>query len=235
MTDMLRRRWILVRRDLVLHRSNLLIAALIFTMFEAYMISQISSMTAWLVFTCIYASFLTIIPLNRDDKCRATGWICTFPVTRAEVVEGRYITAWTLAALLLAVCVVLAALFTGPVVSVKGLLQIDRLLLVAGIVALVLSLLLPLTIRFGFTGVILMLVVLQIAGALLFLVSRLTGSMDRIEGGIGVFFGALASLVVGVRGAIPLPLYYLVVVLVLIGLTWASYRFSVVLFRRREL
>lgn len=235
MTEMIRRRWLLVRRDLVLHRTSLLIAALVFLAFEAYMISQIDSVTAWLVFTCVYASFLTVIPLNRDDKYGSTGWICTFPVTRAEVAEGRYVTSWTLAFLFMAACLVLAALVPGRAVTFSALVQADRLLLLAGIIVLILALLLPFTIRFGFMGVLLMLVVLQIAGAVLLIVSRLTASMDRVEGGIGAFFGMLIGWVTGVRDALPLPLYYLVVVFFLIGITWASVRFSAALFRRRDL
>jgi len=235
MTEMIRRRWLLVRRDLVLHRSSLLIAAIVFLAFEAYLISQIDSITAWLVFTCIYASFLTVIPLNRDDKYGSTGWICTFPVTRDEVVEGRYTTAWTLAFLFMAACLVLAAIVPGEVVTASGLLQPGRLLLVAGIIVLILALLLPFTIRYGFTGVLLMLVVLQIAGAVLLIVSRLTASMDRVEGGIGAFFDMLIGGVNAVRDSLPVPLYYLVVVLFLVGITWASMRFSAALFRRRDL
>lgn len=230
-TETLRRDWILLRRDWILHRRALLPAALIFATFQVYFVIVANHPTLWLVLTCIYMSFLTVIPLNRDGKFRALAWSCTLPVTRADLARGHYMTAWTLAAGLFLVALALAAFVPGTKLSAAMFLNPNRLLLAAGITAFILALLLPFTIRFGLIGILLVLVVLQIVGAVTFVVAETTGSMDIVEGRVGAAFRALADGAAELPEILSIPVFLLALVLV----NWASYKIAVALFRRRDL
>ena len=64
MTELIRLDWIALRRDLILHRRTLVLVAVIYTAFQAWFITEISSTTAWLVLNCIYMAVLTVVPLT---------------------------------------------------------------------------------------------------------------------------------------------------------------------------
>jgi hypothetical protein len=151
------------------------------------------------------------------------------------VVRGRYVTAWALAAGLFVTALALATLVPGSKVPPAVFLDPDRLLLAATVITFIIALLLPFTIRFGFIGVMLVAVALQIAAAVLFVVAKLTGRQDSVEGGIGAAFRALAAGVAALRATLSVPVFQLGLVLTLVVVNWLSYRFSVALFRRRDL
>jgi ABC-type transport system involved in multi-copper enzyme maturation permease subunit len=234
-TESLRRDGWLLRRDAILHWRSMLPAVLFFTAFQGYFVMVVNQPKMWLVLACVYATFLTAIPINRDDKMGTVAWSCTLPVTRADVVRGRYLTAWALVVSLFAVNFALAAFLPGSRLDLPDYLAPDRLLLVAGVCTFILAWLIPFTIQFGFMGVMLMLVVLQIAGALLFVVAKLTGGQNTVEGGIASFFGGLSDGLVALRETLSAPLFQLAMLAAMLLVNWVSYRISVALFRRREL
>jgi hypothetical protein len=233
--EALRRLWILLRRSFILHGRALLVPVLIFAAFEAYFVMRVFHPTVWLVFTCIYMSFIAPLPINRDDKFGTAAWSCTLPVTRADLVRGHYATAWALVMSLLVLALLLAVFVPGSKVPPATFLGPNRLLLVAGVLTCVLALLIPFTMRFGLMGLLLVLAVLQIAGAALFVVANVTGSMGAVEGGVAAPFRALAAGISGLRGALPAPVFQLAMLLGLLVVNWASYRLALAFFRRRDL
>ena len=234
MNELIRRDWIPLRRDLILHRRTLVVVALIYTAFQTWLITGISGPTAWLVLNCIYMSVLTVVPLNVDEKSGTLPWLCTLPVTRADLVRGRYVTAWSLLVGMYTVAVGLAAFVPGSRLSPLSLLEPDYLLLAAGITTFIIALLLPFTIRFGFMGVLLTLMAMQVLGGVTFVVAKATGSMGGVEGGIASVVRALRDVILALRETMPVPVFQLAVLAFLVLLNWASYRASVALFRRRE-
>jgi len=231
----LRQDWLQLRRDLILHRRALLPAALIFAAFQVYFVIAIQHPTLWLVFTCVYLSFFTVIPPNRDDRFGATAWSCTLPLSRADVVRGRYVTGWALAAALFVTALALATFVPGSKIPPAVFMDPDRLLLAAAVATFIIALLLPFALRFGFIGVMLVAVALQIAAALLFVVAKITGGQNSVEGGIAAAFRALAAGVAALRATLSVPVFQLTLLLTLVLVNWLSYRFSVALFRRRDL
>jgi hypothetical protein len=234
-TDALRRDWIMLRRDAILYWRALVTAILIYTAFQAYFVARVSHPTVWMVCTSVYVSFITVIPLTIEDRFRTAAWTCTLPLTRAEIVRGRYVTSWTLVVGLFLVALALAALMPGSAVPPSALLTPDRLLIAGGVITVILLAVLPFTIRFGFMGVMLGLVTLQIAGAVFFVVAKVTGHMGGVEGAIGGAFRFLTAWISMLRERLPLPLFRVVMLAVLILVNWAGYRGAVAAFRRREL
>ena len=232
MTERIRLDWIALRRDLILHRRTLVLVALIYTAFQAWFITDISSTTAWLVLNCIYLSVPTVVPLNIDEKTGTLPWLCTLPVTRADLVRGRYVTAWALVVGFYTVALGLAAFVPGSELTALSLLEPDRLLLAAGIVTFIVALLLPFTVRFGFMGVLLTLVAAQVLGGVMLVVVKITDG--GVGGGIASAIGGLRHGILALRETLSVPVFQLALLALLVLVNWASYRASVALFRRRE-
>jgi hypothetical protein len=229
---MLRR---LLLREWILHGRALATIVAIFAAFQVYFVLNADKPRLWLVFTSVYVSFLTVVPFTRDDKFRSVAWSCTLPVSRSDLVRARYAGAWILVAAAFLVAFALAALLPGSKLS--GALPADpeALLLSGVVVSLMLALLLPFTIRFGFLGLVIGLAALQILAAALFVASKTTGRQDQVEGGVGAVFRPLIDGIVAARESLGPPGFFLAALLSLVLLNWAGYRFALALFRRREL
>lgn len=229
---MLRR---LLLRDWILHRRAYVPIVAIFAAFQVYFVLNADKPRLWLVFTSVYISFLTVVPFTRDDRFRTVAWSCTLPVSRSDLVKARFAGAWVLVAAVFLVAFALAALVPGSKLS--GVLPADpeALLLAGAVVSFILILLLPFTIRFGFLGIVIGLVALQILIAGSFVVSKATGRQDQVEGGVAAAFWPLIDGIVAARESLTPPWFFLAALLSLILLNWVGYRFALALFRRREL
>lgn len=227
----------LLLRDWILNRRALLASLGIFSLFQIYFVLRTDSARAWLVFSAIYAAFLTLAPSGRDDKFRATAWACTLPVSRRDLVRGRYAGALLLAALAMALAVGMAALIPGSRVSLPDLADPATLFLAAAAITLIVALMTPFTIRFGIMGVMVFLVAMQVLGAALLLVLIATGGRHEAGGSnpIRRAIGGAIDGLVALREALSPPLFYLAVAAVLVGIAWLGYRLTAALFLRREL
>jgi ABC-type transport system involved in multi-copper enzyme maturation permease subunit len=204
----------------------------IYTVYQAWFVREISHPTPWLVFNCLYLAFITVVPLTIDEKTETLPWLCTLPVTRADVVRGRYVTAWAMVAGLYVLSLGLAAIVPGSDISPLWMVQPDTLLLAASLTTFIVALLLPFTIRFGFTGVLLTLIAAQVLGGVMLVVAMATGG--RLGGGISAAVGLLREGILAARGSLGVLGFQLALLVVLLLVNWASYRASVWLFRRRE-
>ena len=229
---MLRR---LLLRDWILHRHALVPVLAIYTAFQTYFVLQVNSPRAWVVFTAIYISFLTITPFTRDDKYRAVAWSCTLPVSRAELVRARYVGVWFVLAAGFLIAYSLAGLVPGSKLAGAFLADPETLLLGGAVASIVLVFVLPFTIRFGILGVVIGLAGLQLLAAAAFVTAKLTGGLNRIEGGVAGVFRPLVDGIVAVRESLEPAGFFLAALTVLVLLNWAGYRLALALFRRREL
>jgi hypothetical protein len=227
--------WLLVRRDWIMNRVSLLMAIFVFATFQVLFVQvPIELPYIWVFITCMWAAFLTLGPLGRDEKYRGAAWSCTLPVSRADLVGARYIGAWSLVGAAYLVALSIALVAPGSTVSIPFAINIDTLLVGATIVTIVLAFLLPSVIRFGMKGVLVLLLPVNILLPITFVVSKATGTQDSLEANFLAGLRALATLTTGIRDGISRPLFYILVVSLLFALNWASYRLAVALFLRRE-
>ena len=224
----------LLFRDWLLHRKALLITLGIFTAFEIYLVLRVDHPAFWSVGTCVYAAFLTITPMTRDDKFRTTAWTCTLPVSRADQVRARFAGAWLIALAACATALALAAVLPGSRVAPADVLDPQALLLAAGIVSSILVLLIPFTVRFGLMGVLVFLVALQVLGGLLLFVGATMGGIVGIEKSVATGVRAIGAAIVGAREALSEIPFVLCSLVALAALNWAGYRLALALFNRRE-
>ncbi|MCP3978919.1 MAG: hypothetical protein GY716_06250 [bacterium] len=226
----------LLHRDWVLNRKHLLLFFAIFSAYQVYAVLETSTSRTWLVFACIYASFLAVTLFIREDKFGAIGWSCTLPITRRDLVRARFVAGWILVLLALAGALLIVALVPGGNVTVAGVLQPSTLLIAAAVVTFVFALMQPFTIRFGFLGVIVFLVGIQVLGVAALALASTLGS-GRSGGGrpIRDTLSMLSDGLAFVRGSMPYPAFALLVLVVLAVVNWLGYRAALALFSRREL
>lgn len=228
---MLRR---LLLKDWILNRRALLIILAIYAAFQIYLVLRISHTKPWIVFTCVYASFLTIVPLTREDKFRAGAWARTLPVSRAELVGAHFIGSWLMVTAACLTALALAAALPGSRVDPALVLEPRALLLAASFVSVILCLLVPFTLRYGLMGVMIFLVAFQVLGVVALFVAVATGGMKHVEAGVRAAFALAGSGVDAARDVLPPAVFALAAVAALSALNWTGYRFALALYNRRE-
>jgi ABC-type transport system involved in multi-copper enzyme maturation permease subunit len=221
-------------RDWILNRRVVLLNFAVFGAFQVYSLMRVDSSRAWLVFATIYASFLAVTIFIREDRFGATGWTCTLPVTRRKLVLARYLESWVMVLLALGATTLLAAVLPGSVVHPAEVLRPSTLLIAATIATLVLSLMQPFTIRFGFLGVMIFLVGMQVLGVALLTVLLVLRGSGRGRPVVDAF-SSLGDALIAVREALSPTSFVLLLLVTLILTNWLGYRSAVFLFGRREL
>jgi len=225
----------LLKRDWILSRRALLAIVGTYLAFQAYFACRVSSARQFLVFAAVYASFLTLTLFLREDKFRATAWTCTLPICRRELIQARFLGAWIFVALNLSFALALAAIMPGSVVRIAEALDPATLFLAATAATIVLALMLPFAIRFGFLGVMIFLVGIQLVGSAVLVIAVYSRGRTASKGLLSGGLEALADGLIALRGFLSPTVFYLAVAVVLIVVNWLGYRLAVALFRRREL
>lgn len=225
----------LLYRDFILNRAQLLIVLGIFAGFQVYFVLRADSPRMWLLFSAVFLAFQTFVPFSREDKFRSGGWVCTLPVSRRQIVRARWIGAWALMLGGFLVAGALALALPGSRVALGDALTPDTVLLAATVVSLLLLALMPFTIRYGLKGILIFLVVAQLAGAALLAAATLIGSRG---GGAGPFLhraiGAARAALLSWQAALTPALFHVAVLAAVVLLNWLGYRLALALYRRRE-
>jgi hypothetical protein len=225
----------LLMREWILSRRNLLAIVGIFLAFQAYFVCRVSSPRLYLIFAAVYASMLTLTLFLREDRFGATAWSCTLPVRRRDLVLARSLGAWIIVTGSLALALLLAGIMPGSAVPVAAVFNPATLFLAAAAVTIVLALMLPFAIRFGFLGVMIFLVGIQVVGVAVLLIA--VNTLDSARASKGVLAGGMEALtedLAVVRDFLSPPVFYLAVTAALIVVNWLGFRLAVALFRRRE-
>lgn len=220
-----------VRKDLILNRNAMAVNLLIFSAAFA-LLSSMSEVPSreFTVLASVMVSFLPVMIVTREDKARAMALACSLPVTRRTIVRARYGLALVLATGGILLALGLAAWLPTSAMSATALFQPANLLTALSVALLVMSLMLPLTLRFGAMGLILLLAVSQVIGIVLFTVVQITESTaDK------ALVAAVVRGIGDVAARLGTPGFHLLLAALLAGLVAASYRVSVFVFERREL
>jgi hypothetical protein len=220
-----------IRKDLLFCRRDLLINAFIIAVTLGILTSlDDMSVRATAVFAGLMAAVFPVVLVTREDKSNAVALACSLPVTRRTIVRARYVLGVALAALGVLLALFIAALLPTSTLPASALFSSSPLLLALSLALLLMSLMLPLTLRLGAVGLIVLLVVLQVIGVVLLTVVQLTGSNADL-----LLIGMLAEGVGAVREALGGVGFQLLIWLGLGGFLLASYGLAIHLFERREL
>jgi hypothetical protein len=180
----------------------------------------------------VACAFLPIVMILRDDKFRAGALTCSLPVKRESIVLSRYLGGWLVA--LSAVALAMLALTALSLFGVQPLLPPTPMLPVTVImvIGVALALMMPVAIRYGSAGVIGLLVALQVLGVVALLASALFDV--RLVQGIESAVRAIVRGGTRLHGAVGPVAFAAALVAAVLGLNYASFSLSSLLYRRRE-
>lgn len=219
----------LIRKDLLLHKPAYLGFTPAAVIYLGWFASRIDSPVVYATFAGIFACVLPLVLVAREDVYQAEAFVCSLPVTRGQVVHARYIISWSLALVFTVIGLVLYATFasagSGAIWSVS---VANRSLLT---LAVGLGVALPFAIRFGWFGLTVFGIGMQLLGiAAYFIVSALASRLP-----LGDAFAAIAESLAAIQASLGGPLFLAAVASVLVIFNLVSCKIAVTLFARREL
>ena len=222
----------LIIKDLIMNRNALVANLFILASFLVFMASweEGASVGTFAFFAGIMMAFIPAMVVTREDKFKAMSLGCSLPVSRKDIVRARYLFSVGAAILGVLFAFTLASLAPTSQLSAAELFNWPTLLRSLSVTILLISLLLPFTLRFGALGLILVLAGSQVLGIVALTMVKVTQSStdQRLVDSIVRTVGGL-YLRLGPGGA------NLVVLALLATALWASYALSAWVFQRREL
>jgi hypothetical protein len=224
--------WTLVRKDLIFNRRmlgwNFLFYLLFLPGFAIY--DDSIPLPLYAGFAAVICAMMPLTLVAREDKFRASAFTCSLPVTREAIVGARYLGGGLLALLGAGLIIAVGYLVPQTGFATRGAGLAVPLLVAFVVIGLVQAALLPFTIRFGLTGLMVFLVVTQFLGMLAMVLAVFAGVaiVRATVGWIGPTLRALQMAFGDVAVAV-----LLVVAVALLNV--ASYRLSCWLFRSRDL
>jgi ABC-type transport system involved in multi-copper enzyme maturation permease subunit len=181
-------------------------------------------------FCGIMMAFIPAMVVTREDKYKAMALGCSLPVTRKTIVRSRYLLAVGSAVFGVFFAFLLGSFVPTTRLGPDVLFRLPIVLQALSVTILVISVLLPFTLRFGAMGLILVLAGFQVLGVVALTVVKITeSSVDKrlIDGIIETVREIHAWA--GPEG------FYLLLLVFLMAVVAVSYALSVRVFNRREL
>jgi len=224
----------LIHLDLFLGRTVLALNGLLFTFWFAFflwMSGKDVSAGAYIVLTSVMSVFLPVTVIVREGKFNAAALTCSLPVTRREIVRARYGLAIGLGSCLIVVAIAVGLLCPWSHLAAPKLVAPRALLLALTMIVLEVALLLPFLLRFGWIGIIALLIALQVLGIVALTLSRLLGHSTPF--GLGI--KALANTLRWLYAKLGDPIFVAVWAAVLLLVTVASCALSTWLYERRNM
>lgn len=224
--------WTLVRKDLILDRRQVALNFVLYLVMGPVFLSLMSETPVKLIaaWAAIVGTMIPLSLLAREDKFHSARLTCSLPVTRDTVVASRFAGGWILA--LSGGLAIVAAIYGAHQAGLGNPVGDWSQALLVGFVTigLILAVLLPFTMRFGFAGLIGFLVFTQVLGIVAFLSVVLVGGHGALGAAIGGVAGALGAL----QGSLGRVGYDLFLVAAVVALNVVSFLVSRWIYRRRE-
>jgi hypothetical protein len=188
----------LIRKELILNRLNILIFGGMIAAYAVYMPLRNVSTGFLMVSIGIISAFIPISFQAREDRFKGAALNCSLPTSRNQLILARYITGWLMMMAGIFLTIAILLIIPGGRVMILSLLTLRSLILWIFIMSLVFSLILPFTMRFGFIGVMVFLVSVQILGILMLVVAQIfRGKTNAIRALINGISGLVRTLKAG--------------------------------------
>jgi hypothetical protein len=221
-----------MKKDLILNRTVILINAVIFAACMIFFTSWEEDLPprVYAGFSAFMVAFLPAVLVTREDKFNAMVLGCSLPARRKTIVQARFLLSVGMALLGVFAALLLASILPVSNFRARDLFAWGPLLTALAGVTLILSLLLPFTLRYGMKGLMVLLISAQVLGVILLTLMQITrSSADKVL--MGKILGGLARL----HAAIGHTGFSLLLMVFLVGILGLSYLISVRVFERREL
>ena len=219
-----------VRSELILNRRAILYnAAMLVAMAVAYALLLEGPGAVLAVAVIIVPA--QAVPLVRASKFRADATACALPVTRDQLVAGKLLAVLVVMAVGFALVLGVALVAPHPGFTTAEVLHPDRLATLVLLMALVSSLLAPLMLRFGFLGILVLVLGLNLLTVIVFVLT----AAGVIRSALDFLFRDLPRAAAGFREAAGFPGFHLGALAAACLSGYLSLKVSQRVYRRREL
>jgi len=218
-----------LRKDLLLNARHLW-GVLPWFLWVAYAMSEPDAGRITAVGAAFIGALMATTMAAREDKLRTTATLASLPVSRSTLVEARYLVAYVVGAATYLIVVIMAAALPWSVQRAAELLELRTLLLTLTLATAAIALMMPVVVRFGMLGVIVLLGAFQVMGVVLMVAFEFFGSRSAV-GVFTVVERNIAALYHGLNQ----PAVMIETAAVVALATWLSFRLSVFLAERRDL
>jgi hypothetical protein len=165
----------LVRLEFLLSRKVLLSTLIIFSAVFVYLANQSDTANQFIGFVSLATGLGIPVTLEgREDRFRTSVLLCSLPARRSDVVLAKYAVTWAVMACALVYALLIAALPFSKV-ALAQVINPKGLLLLVFFLSFFFAFQLPLTTRFGFKGIMIGLVSIQLFGVLGLVFAELIG------------------------------------------------------------
>jgi ABC-type transport system involved in multi-copper enzyme maturation permease subunit len=223
----------LMRKDLILHWRGILplpLTAIGLFVYSVLRDGEDMSPGLFLTMVALMAGFAPVVVAAREEKLKTRALTCSLPVERTAVVEARYLGAWILFAAYVAIAALEFLVVRGPS-ALSEIFRPQTVFAMLTAYTFAMGLTMPLVERFGFLGVFVLLIALQLLGLVVMALSFALPGRPTI----GLFVDSLRSFTAASRERLGAVLHYALFAAALVAFNAASFGASAAIFRRREI
>jgi hypothetical protein len=218
-------------KDYFLHTRSTFIFLLLITGYCIWISFTVPPALAYAGFSAIFVAMIPLAALAREDKLQSVVLSCSLPVKRDDIIFYKYFSGWLVALAGLVYVFGLGLLIPGSKIVADELLSLGAVFFYLTVGSIFLAFVFPFIFRFGFTGLIVFLLVVQFLGAVLLLVPMFFSTTF----GLRTVIAAIPEGIAYLMNTVGVPGFYLTLVLFLFLLNVVSWKISAALFRRRDL
>jgi hypothetical protein len=166
----------LLRLEYLFNLRQLLIILAIFSVYFAWAVNRLDSPGVFIVTTSLMVGLgIPFAIVGREDKFKTAALVCSLPVRRSTVVLSKFAATWAAMLLGMGYTVFLIAVLPFSKVPLGGVLSPKNLLVSLLLMSVIFAIILPFTIRFGLTGMIILLVGCQLLGIVALILTQMLG------------------------------------------------------------
>jgi len=220
----------LLWKDLIFSKYTLLIFLPMISLLVPLYTTRGLPAGIFVAFVALMTAFIPLSLLAQEDRFRSLILTCSLPVTRPMIVRAKFVGGWIMA---LAVCLYglfLGLLLPGSKLTMEEVFTVRNVFVILTLITLALAFLMPFTLRYGFVGMMVLLIGFQLLGVLLMLstATGLTGISLR------TLIPATRETMTSWHSQLGATLFYTLYLLVLVGLNAGSCRLTQSVFQRRD-
>jgi hypothetical protein len=227
----------LMRKDLILHWRGIvpmLVVAIGLLIYAVLRDGEELHPSFFLVMISLMAGFVPATVAAREEKMRTRVLTSSLPVSRTSAVAARYLGSWILFGIFAAIMLLGFLLARGPAV-LSGVFSPQTVFGMLTAFTVTAVLVMPFTERFGFMGLFVLLIVLQVLGLLAMASTILMPGRPSVGTIIGAVQDGIRGFVANSKRGLGLAGYYALFALALALINVGSFAVSAAIGRRREL
>ncbi len=218
----------LILKDFRLHKKFVVGFGIAYGIYLAIFHSRANSPGAVSFFGAFLYAIIPLLIFTREDKFKAAPFNLSLPVTRREFLKARYVLGWMVMLALYVGTSLLTIAIPGTKVGPSAIFQAKTVLLVLFFMTVFFGLLMPLVVAFGWTGMIVFLVFIQVLGIVFIFLTNLFS--PAIKAAIRGIAGFLRSVQAGLGPAGSVA----VLIVVMILFSYGSFRLCVYFYERKD-